>query len=122
MEIVFDDGKSNDTFHFVYPFDSFCNLLDNTLVYKILRHNYNFLNNSSIFKINNSSMFLDYIYDLYSNAEINKNDGIYYINSNVSTLHIKVKNLLNRLKYDDVIMLNMASDFNIINDFIYIKR
>ncbi len=116
MEIVFDDGKSNDTFHFVYPFDSFCNLLDNTLVYKILRHNYNFLNNSSIFKINNSSMFLDYIYDSYSNAKINKNDGIYYINSNVSTLHIKVKNLLNRLKYDDVIMLNMASDFNIIND------
>ena len=28
MEIVFDDGKSNDTFYFVYPFDSFCNLLD----------------------------------------------------------------------------------------------
>ena len=116
MEIWFNDDKSDDTFQFVYPFDSFCNLIDNTLVYKILRHNYNVLNNSNIFKFHNASMFLDYIYDSYSNAEINKKDGIYYINSNMSILHIKVKNIINKLKYNDVIMLNMASDFNVIND------
>ena len=116
MFIGINKKEMQDTLQFVYPFDSFCNLIDNTLMYKILRHNYNALNNSSIFKFNNSSMFLDYIYDSYSNADINKENGIYYVNSNVSNIHDKVKNIISRLQYNDIIMLNMASDFNVIND------
>ena len=101
----------------IYPFDTLCQFLDNRLLYKIFKWDIKLLSNESIFKTEpRSTDYFNAIHNFYLESEKESNDGIYYKNSNIAKYHNQIKTIISKLKYKEVLMINMATDFNVTND------
>lgn len=101
----------------IYPFDTLCQFLNNRLLYKILKWDIKLLSNESIFKTEpRSTDYFNAIHNFYLESEKELNDGIYYKNSNIAKYHNQIKTMISKLKYKEVLMINMATDFNVTND------
>lgn len=107
-----------------YSFEEFLNKIDNRLLYKILKFNEKLLFNEKLilsYEIisspGESSTFLKFIKETYNSAEKNNSDGIYFINSNIANMHKKIKQIIDKMKYNSVLLIDMSTDFNVVNDF-----
>lgn len=112
--------KLIELLNFNYDFENFLNCIDIRLLYKILKFNKKLLKNEKIimaFEDNGaSSYYLKFLENQYKNASIIEDEGRYYVESEVSKKFITIKNKLKELQYKNVLLINMASDFEVIND------
>lgn len=104
-----------------YDFENFLNHIDSRLLYKILKFNKKILKNEKGLMAMESSngsasYYLRYIEKQYKNAKINTEEGSYYIESKISDNYNIIKNKLNKLQYKNVLLIDMASDFEVINE------
>ena len=99
---------------------SFLNELDYRLLYKINK-NFSLLYNERQLRYFVNNGFLDYIRkyieNIYLNSEIIADNGYFYKNSNIVNLHEKIKILINKLGFNNVLFLKLSNDFNVINLF-----
>lgn len=116
-----EEKKKIDLLLRYYDMDLFINSLDDRLLYKILKFNNKILANEKIIKTFDegnglASYCISSIEAIYKNAIKVNDDGIYYTESNVSKIHYKLKNELSFLGYQDVLLIDMSSEFKVTND------
>lgn len=134
---VLRDTDSNSYWSFpehfstYYSFELRLHEIDNRLLFKILKHNDQLLKNEKLLKFNNRirdnvSQMLDCIrntYELISNDFYRKydNEGIYLFKKyfsmcNVGKIHDKIKEIFGNIGYKDVYLIDMVSNFVVLND------
>ena len=125
VAISFDDNTNEEykenwyKYAFYYDFDWFNEQIDNRLLYKILKNDDKILSNERIVT-KSSDITDDFIYhirEVYNKEKKNIKKEKFYLHSNIAQKHIIIEKLLTSLKYPKVLMVNMANDFEIYNNF-----
>lgn len=116
-----EQEKLLDILKINYDFENFLNHINSRLLYKILKFNKKILKNEkglvAMESSNGSaSYYLQYIEKQYKNAKINTEEGSYYIESKIGDKYNIIKNKLSKLQYKNVLLIDMASDFEVINE------
>ncbi len=102
----------------------FLNELDYRKLYK-LNKDFRLLNNKRDLRyfVNDgfNDGFLSYIEpiikNIYLKSKIVVEDGYYYQDSNMSNLHVKIKSMINELKFNDILFLKLSNDYDVTNLF-----
>lgn len=122
ISINYFESKMIENFDPYYiEFITFVNELDNRLMYKILKNKIELFRNEKKLKyyydLGLLEDFMKYINDIYKDDIIYNSDKTYYNHSNINAIHSKLKNIFSTINYDDVLFLDLSSNYDIINDF-----
>ena len=123
--------KYADSFSAHYDFDAFLNEIDNRLLNKILKMDDQLLKNEKIIQmceLNGLSTFvISFIREEYANLREHSKHEVYeligdeayityFSKCNIGKKHKKIKNILEKIKYNDVYLIDMVSNFKVTND------
>ena len=122
IDDIDDREKIFNILQFNWDFENFYNNIDNRLLYKILKFDVKKLTNEKIIldyenKGGLSSNYLNFIKKIYANAKVVCDDnGKYYNESNIKNKVNEIKMIIKKLNFRNILIIDMASDFNVTND------
>lgn len=101
-----------------YDYDLFLSNVNNRLLYKILKLDKKVLKTETLLKqFERSSDYINMIKETYSDYKRLYSEKDYLNNSKYNLISKKVNEFIKKLNFDNILFIDMVSNFNIVNDF-----